>query len=279
MSNLDSPITIEDLVSKATSLRRAVLKAVRRAGRGHLGGALSIIELLVAVYFSGIFQFQVSGVRGRDDDVFHLSKGHAGVAWYAALVELGILREEDLLSMNSGGLLAEHPSPNIPGVNFLSGSLGHGLSLAAGVALSGKLDSSLSRSIVVLGDGELYEGSIWEAAQFAGHHHLNQLCAIVDVNGLITHGPTEGILSHGRLRERWDSLGWHVIEINGHDFGEILPALMVFASGQFSKPCVILSHTIKGKGVSFMENQASWHHGALSDEQLELALVELGGGD
>lgn len=257
-------------------MREDILRSVWSYGRGHIGGALSVIDILVGIYLSGLFNFSTANsAREIECDSMILSKGHAGVALYAVLADVGFISAEDLWSINRGGLLAEHPSPDIPGVGFVSGSLGHGISLATGVALSIKIDGSAAKALVVVGDGELYEGTNWEAAQFAGHHSLSSLCVVIDRNELITHGRTEDILRLEDLGARWRSFGWEVRFINGHDHREIVEALGEFKLGSFRKPLAIIANTVKGKGVSFMENRPEWHHGELSRQDFENAIKEL----
>lgn len=274
MGELSNTLRVE-LATRSRSIRKRVLEAVFHAGKGHLGGALSIAEILSVLYFSGLLNL---GIHSKKDssDKFILSKGHAGVALYATLVEVGWVEETELFRLNKGFLLAEHPSPEIPGVDFVSGSLGHGLSVGAGMALADKIDKSDKKTAVLLGDGECYEGTVWEAAQFASHHRLNSLLAIVDRNGLITHGPTEEINSFGSLVERWESFGWHAIEVDGHDLGELFLAISIFHRSTTNKPTVILAETIKGKGFSSLEGLAASHHGSISKSELEESIRGLG---
>lgn len=262
------------LAEKSLRIKRRILKAVFAAGKGHLGGALSIVEILTAIYFSANFKLVRANEREKSQDHFLLSKGHAAVALYATLVEAGVLQGSELLRMNKGFLLAEHPSPNIPGVEFLSGSLGHGLSLGAGIALAERMDGSDARVVVLLGDGECYEGSVWEAAQFAAHHKLGKLLAIVDRNGLITHGKTEDINAFGDLEARWKSFGWQVVELDGHNLDQLCEAFAELRDAR-DVPTVILASTVKGNGVRSIQNTPESHHGSLSQAELEIALSDL----
>lgn len=261
-----------DLEDRSRRVRKRILEAVYQAGKGHLGGALSIVEILTALYFSELFQFLVKSEDEGARDRLILSKGHAGVGLYAVLTEAGQIPEVEMSRLNNGYLLAEHPSPNVPGVDFVSGSLGHGLSVGAGMALADKIDDSGVKTIVVLGDGECYEGSVWEAAQFAGHHKLATLLAIVDRNGLITHGGTEEINAFGDLTSRWRSFGWKVVEIDGHSIADLIERLRDFEAGNTEQPLVIIAHTIKGKGVRSLEGTAGSHHGSISVELLNEAV-------
>jgi transketolase len=265
----------EALKDKARQLRIDIVKSINKAGKGHIGGAFSIIEILTTLYYGDILKFDPNNPKWEDRDRFILSKGHAGIALYAVLADLGFFPKEELDYLNKGRLLAEHPDPRIPGIEVVSGSLGHGLSVGSGMALADKLDKNQKSTFVLMGDGECYEGSVWEAAMFASHHELNNLCGIVDRNGLITHGSTEKINKLEPFADKWQAFGWRVIDVDGHNFGDLNNAFNQFKSHKISKPTLIIAHTLKGRGVSFMENQANWHHGGIDDEKLNLALVEL----
>ena len=262
--------------AKALQIRRDIVSSIHKAGKGHIGGAYSIVEILVSLYYGNILKFDPSKPKWEERDRFILSKGHAGIALYAVLADLGFFPKEELDFLNKGRLLAEHPDPRIPGIEVVSGSLGHGLSIGAGMALADKFDKKPRKTFVLLGDGECYEGSVWEAAMFASHHQLNNLCGIVDRNGLITHGTTESINKLEPFKEKWLAFGWDVIEVNGHDIKKLVSTLQKFTRKASSNPTLILANTVKGKGVSFMENQAQWHHGGIDYKKLEIALLELG---
>ncbi len=225
---------------------RKVLEAVAAAGRGHIGSALSCVDILEAIF----------SIKG--DSKFILSKGHAGVALYAI-----ISTEEELLKLNQGDRLGEHPERHM-GADCDTGSLGNGLGIACGMALAGH------KVFVVLGDGECQEGSVWEAAMFAAQHGLHIVC-VIDRNGLQVGGRTEDINGVESLKEKWEAFGWCVRECDGHD----QPAL-VRAMQELYRPLAVIAKTVKGKGVSFMENRPEWHHGSLNAEQLEQARSELG---
>jgi len=267
----------EVLKNKARQLRIEIVKSIHKAGKGHIGGAFSIVEILTTLYYGNILKFDPNNPKWEDRDRFILSKGHAGIALYAVLADLGFFPKAELDFLNKGRLLAEHPDPRIPGIEVVSGSLGHGLSLGSGMALADKLDKNLRATIVLMGDGECYEGSVWEAAMFASHHELNNLCGIIDRNGLITHGKTEEINKLEPFAEKWKAFGWEVYEINGHDFKELKIALKLATNKVKKKPTMIIAKTVKGKGVSFMENQAKWHHGGIDQVKLKTAINELGG--
>ena len=261
--------------AKALQIRRDIVNSIHKAGKGHIGGAYSIVEILVGLYYGNVLKFDPSKPKWEERDRFILSKGHAGIALYAVLADLGFFPKEELDFLNKGRLLAEHPDPRIPGIEVVSGSLGHGLSIGAGMALADKFDEKPRKTFVLMGDGECYEGSVWEAAMFASHHQLNNLCGIVDRNGLITHGTTESINKLEPFKDKWLAFGWDVIEIDGHDIKKIVKTMQEFNRKASGNPTLILANTVKGKGVSFMENQASWHHGGIDDKKLGIALLEL----
>ncbi len=191
------------------------------------------------------------------------------------MADLGFFPPEELEFLNSGKLLSEHPDPSIPGIEVISGSLGHGLSLGAGMALADKLDGKNRKSFVLMGDGECYEGSIWEGALFAAHHNLRNLCGIVDRNRLITHGSTELINRLEPFRDKWESFGWHVVELNAHNFFELQNAWEDFYFNSPQSPTMIIANSVKGKGIKFMEDNFKWHHGGINEEQFKLGLKEL----
>ena len=263
------------LIVKAREIRIDILRAVHSAGKGHIGGAFSIVEILISLYYRGILKFDASNPKWVGRDRFILSKGHTGIALYAVLADLEYFPKEELSLLNQGGLLGEHPDPRIPGVEVISGSLGHGLPIGAGMALADKMDNNSRKTYVLMGDGECYEGSVWEAAMFASHHELYNLCGIVDRNMLITHGSTESINRLEPFKAKWEAFGWEVIEINAHNFDELEETWITFTSKKAGKPSMVIANSIKGKGVSFMENEASWHHGGIDNSKFELAYTEL----
>lgn len=270
-NNLNS----SQLTDKARDIRIEILKAVHSAGKGHIGGAFSIVEILVSLYHGGFLKYDAKNPKWKDRDRFILSKGHTGIALYAVLADLGYFPKEELNMLNQGGLLGEHPDPRIPGIEVISGSLGHGLPIGAGMALADKMDKNLRKTYVLMGDGECYEGSVWEAAMFASHHELFNLCGIVDRNKLITHGSTESINRLEPFKAKWEAFGWAVFEIDAHNLNELEKTWKSFTVKESGKPSMIIANSIKGKGVSFMENKASWHHGGIDDEKFELAFTEL----
>jgi transketolase len=267
----------ESLVATAQRMRLAALEAVFRAGKGHIGGAFSIIEILVALYHAESLRHDPLRPGWADRDRFLLSKGHAAVALYAVLADRGYFENRHLEDMNRGGLLSEHPDPRIPGIEVVSGSLGHGLSVAAGIAFGGALSKRAAVTFALLGDGECNEGSVWEAAMFAAHHRLANLCAIIDRNGLITHGSTEEFNGLEPFSDKWRSFGWDVFEVDGHSIPELVSLFLRARSPLNGKPMVVIAETVKGKGVSFMEGNPRWHHGPIDSELYERAKQELQG--
>ncbi|MCD6383470.1 MAG: transketolase [Thermoplasmata archaeon] len=268
---------IPDLEKKANRARKWILKMTTEAGSGHPGGSLSVVDVLVALYFR-VMRHNPLNPRWEDRDRLVLSKGHAAPALYAVLAMAGYFPEEELMTLRKlGTRLQGHPSMRLtPGVDMSTGSLGQGLSVGIGMALAGKLDRRDYRVYVLLGDGECQEGQVWEAAMFAGHHRLENLCAVVDNNKLQLDAPTDKIVSVEPLAPKFEAFGWNAIVINGHDFKEILMAFRE-AEKVRDRPTVIISNTIKGKGVSFMEGVVKYHGKPLTPEQLKAALEELGG--
>ncbi|MDD3493631.1 MAG: transketolase [Candidatus Thermoplasmatota archaeon] len=265
---------IMELQRRALQIRKHVIESVYRAGSGHPGGSLSVADVLACLYFH---EMRIDPQRPDwpDRDRLVLSKGHAAPALYAALALAGFFPEEELKNLRkTGHFLQGHPCmKKVPGVDMSTGSLGQGLSVAIGMALAGKLDNRDYRVFVILGDGEIDEGQVWEAAAAASHHHCSNLVAILDRNGLQIDGHTEEIMNLEPLKWRWRAFGWDVIAADGHDIGEILAALRE-ARGT-GKPTLIVAYTIKGKDVSFMEGTLSFHGKPPSDEQYVKAMTEL----
>lgn len=266
---------MENLKMRALNIRKNIIKMVYKASSGHPGGALSCVDILTALYF-GEIKVEEKNPNNSDRDRFVLSKGHASPALYATLAEKGFIKEEELESFRSiNSNLQGHPDMNkIPGVDMSTGSLGQGLSVANGMAIAGKLDNKKYRVYCLMGDGEIQEGQIWEAAMTASHYKLDNLCAIVDYNGLQIDGKVVDVMNPTPIGEKFKSFGFNVININGNDIDEILDAFDK-AKRAKGRPTVIIAKTVKGKGVSFMENQASWHGKAPSKEEFEIAMKEL----
>jgi transketolase len=260
----------------ARELRIDILKMLTQAGSGHTGGSLSAIDIITTLYFHKM-RYDAKNPAWEKRDRFVLSKGHAAPALYAALARAGYFDPQELMKLRQlGGILQGHPfCRSTPGVEVSTGSLGQGLSMANGIALADKLDKSNTKVYVLLGDGEIQEGQVWEAAMSAAHYKLDNICAIIDNNGLQIDGSVADIMSIAPLPDKWRAFGWEVQEIDGHDFGQIVAALDV-ADQVKDKPSLIVAHTTKGKGVSFMEGQVKYHGVAPTPEELKLALVELG---
>lgn len=265
-----------ELLATALRVRQHIVRMVASAASGHPGGSLSAVEILVALYGSHL-RHDPRRPAWPDRDRLLLSKGHATPAFYAVLAEAGYFPVGELATFRRyGGRLEGHPSleAGLPGVEISGGSLGHGLALGVGMALAARLDGSDRGTYVLLGDGELQEGEVWEAAMAAAHYRLRHLVAIVDANGVQQNGRVDEVMGIEPLLEKWRSFGWNAREIDGHDLDAVLAALR-WASASEGAPCVVIARTVKGKGVSFMEGRAEWHGKAPSGELLEQALREL----
>jgi transketolase len=271
--NLD--LSIPELEKMAKQLRRDVITMISTAGSGHPGGSLSAADIVTALYFK-VMKHNPKDPRWADRDRFVLSKGHAAPILYAALAECGYFPVEELSTLRKlGSRLQGHTDRTLtPGVEMSAGSLGQGLSYGIGMALAGRLDRQNYRVYVILGDGECDEGQVWEAAMFAPHHRMDNLTAIVDHNDLQLDGRVCDIMALEPLPDKWRAFNWNVLEIDGHNIGEILKALAK-AGETKGKPTVIIAHTVKGKGVSFMEGNVDFHGKAPNAEQTEQALKEL----
>ncbi|MHB1418212.1 MAG: transketolase [Bacillota bacterium] len=266
---------LDKLEEKARTIRRHIVTMIARAGSGHPGGSLSAADIVTALYFHEL-NLDPDHPHWPERDRFILSKGHAAPVLYAALAERGFFPISELQELRRlGSLLQGHPdSKRTPGVEITTGSLGQGLSVGVGMALAGKLDQKDYRVFVMMGDGENEEGQIWEAAMAGAHYKLEKLIGILDHNGLQIDGPIREVLSPEPVADKWRAFGWHVISANGHDMRQILEAFAE-AREMKGKPSIIIAETVKGKGVSFMENKASWHGTAPKPEELEQALKEL----
>ena len=267
---------ISELEKLALELRRLALKIIFQAGSGHPGGSFSATDLMTALFFGGILNYDASNPKDPKRDRFLLSKGHASGIFYAVLARAGYISESDLDSyrkINSERFLSGHAHPKTPGVEIASGSLGQGLSVAHGIALGTKLDGYDSKTYVMLGDGELQEGQIWEAAMSADKFKSNNLIAIVDYNKVAQDNITKDLKDLEPLEDKWNSFNWDVHRIDGHNMEAIMNVLQLPLHPE--KPRVIIADTIKGKGVSFMEGKTAWHGVAPSAEDYEKALKEL----
>ncbi len=268
-------LSVPELGQKARLLRRHVITMIATAGSGHPGGSLSAADIVTALYFK-VMRHDPKNPQLPDRDRFVLSKGHAAPILYAALAECGYFPVEELSTLRKlGSRLQGHTDRTLtPGVEMSAGSLGQGLSYGIGIALAGRLDKKSYRTFVLLGDGECDEGQVWEAAMFAPHHRIDNITAIVDHNDLQLDGRTCDIMGLEPLGDKWRAFNWHVLEINGHDIKQIIEALKKAVDTK-GKPTVIIAHTVKGKGVSFMENNVDFHGKAPNPQETEQALKEL----
>jgi transketolase len=267
---------VEELEEIGRDLRCLVLKMVYRAGSGHIGGSLSAADQVSALYYS-VMSIDPKRPDWEERDRFVLSKGHACPIVYAALARRGYYPEEELWTLRQiGSRLQGHPDMRkTPGIDATTGSLGQGVSIAIGMALAARLAAESHRVYAMIGCGESQEGQIWEAAMSAAHYCLDTLTVVQDYNGFQIDGSNEHIMRVEPLAKKWDAFGWNVLQINGHDMSEILEAFSEARQVE-GKPTVIIARTVKGKGISFMENTSEWHSGAPSAKQMEQALVELG---
>jgi len=269
-----SDAKIKELEQKAKRIRRLIIQMLAKAGSGHPGGSLSATDLITCLYYA-VMRHDPGKPHWPDRDRFHMSKGHCCPLWYAVLADLGYFKEDELWTLRKlGSILQGHPDKRTPGVEVASGSLGQGLSVALGMSLAAKVDRKDYRVYCLLGDGELQEGNIWEAAMASSHFKCSNLCAMVDYNGFQIDGKVQDIMALEPLVEKWSAFGWYTIEIDGHNIKQILQA---FEEAKIirEKPTVIIAHTIKGKGVSFMENVVDFHGRAPTKEEAEKALKEL----
>lgn len=261
-----------DTKSFAGQIRRDAVEMAHRSGIAHIGSALSVADI-IAVLYNEVMKIAPDNPKNDARDRFILSKGHASMALYAALAEKGYFGKEELWRQGQdGSRLSGHVSHSVPGTELSTGSLGMGLSVGAGMAVSAKRDGKRCRVFVVLGDGECAEGSVWEAALFAGQNMLDNLTAVVDCNGLQANDSCENVLSWRHMADIWRACGWHVIEINGHSIPAIREAL---SFTRHAVPVCVIAHTVKGKGVSFMENQKIWHHLSPQGADYTKAMEEL----
>jgi transketolase len=264
----------KDLQKIACKVRMGVIEGTYNAKSGHPGGSLSISDTLTYLYFSKM-NVDAKDPDNSERDRFVLSKGHTAPALYAVLAQKGFFSVDELKSLRHiGALLQGHPCIHIPGVDMSSGSLGQGISAACGMALAGKLDGKSYNVYTILGDGEIEEGQVWEAAMFAAHYGLGNLVAVVDNNGLQIDGPVTEVCSPEPITDKFAAFGWHVITMDAHDFDSI-EAAFDEASKVTDKPVAIIQKSVKGKGVSFMENQVGWHGTAPNKEQYDQAMAEL----
>lgn len=272
-------IDINRLTNIAGQVRRDILRMVHSCQSGHPGGSLGCTDFFVALYFQIMKHNPDFTMDGKGEDLFFLSNGHISPVWYSVLARSGYFGVDELATFRKlNSRLQGHPTTheNLPGVRVASGSLGQGLSVAIGAALTKKLNNETTLVFSLHGDGELQEGQIWEAAMYAPHQKVDNLIATIDVNGQQIDGPTEKVLSLGNLRAKWEAFGWEVLEMNGNDMDDVIRVLDLAVSKTFKgKPIVILMQTIMGNGVDFMMHTHKWHGVAPNDEQLAAALAQL----
>ena len=269
-------MNVAELKEKAKWLRRQILQIVVHSKRGHIGGAFSCTDILIALYYGGVLGFDPDHPDWPNRDRFILSKGHSCVALYPILSDLGFFPSSVLDSYcKDGCMLGGHPDRGIPGVEADTGSLGHGLGIAAGMALAAKIDRKVYLTIALLGDGECYEGSVWESAMFAAHHELNNLIAIVDRNRQCVTDFTEDCNRLEPFADKWKAFGWEPRLVDGHSLEDLLGALHDCRSRRSRTPLVIIANTTKGKGVSFMEKSIRWHHGIPYGKEFKEACTQL----
>ncbi len=267
---------MEDLKKISSNVRKNIVKMVASANSGHPGGSLSACDILTVLYFK-VMNITKENASSVDRDRFVLSKGHASPLLYAILMEKGICSEDVTTFRQINSKLQGHPNMNyVAGVDMSTGSLGQGISCAVGMAMANRVSNNGHRIYALLGDGEIQEGQVWEAAMAAGHYKLDNLCAVLDSNGLQIDGDITKVMNPNPIDKKFEAFNWHVIHCDGHDFDAIEKAF-VEASNTKGKPTMIIAKTVKGKGVSYMENQAGWHGVAPNKEQLDIALNELEG--
>lgn len=268
-----------ELERRANDMRADIVRMIAEAGSGHPGGSLSCADILAALYFGGVLEHNPENPEWEGRDRFILAKGHAAPALYAALAQAGYIPREELATLRKlGSRLQGHPDSNqVPGVEVSTGSLGQGLSIAAGAAAGLRLDGAPQTVFALLGDGECQEGQVWEAAMFAAHRKLDNLVAIVDRNGLQIDGRTCDVCDPGDLGAKFAAFGWDVDEVDGHDLDALVAVLGAAKAGRDGRPHAVIARTVKGKGVPFMENEAGWHGKAPNAEQAAEALAALEG--
>lgn len=263
-----------DTRRKADEIRRLAFRLMADVGGGHYGGNLSEIEILTVLYNS-VLNVRPDCPHWPERDYFVMSKGHGGFGLYAVLSYFGFVPYQALAENDQYGVMVpKHASTHVPGVEVSTGSLGQGLSIANGIALAMRADKSPARVYVMLGDGECNEGQVWEAAMTAGKYQLDHLTAVIDNNHLEFDGPTEEVMPMEPFRAKWEAFGWHVLETDGHDTGALENAFCE-AKSLTGKPTVIIASTVKGRGISFMEGQTTWHAGTVTEQQYEQGMREL----
>jgi transketolase len=266
--------SIQELQKKAVERRMELIQMIYEAKTGHTGGSLSCLDIMVTLYYE-IMNIDPKNPKWTERDRFILSKGHSVEGYYTILADLGFFPKEELKTFSKyQSRLIGHPTLKVPGIEMNTGALGHGLSAAIGMALAGKMDQKAYKVYVLMGDGEQAEGSVWEAAMAAGNYKLDNLIAIIDRNRLQISGNTENVMRLEPFRDKWSAFGWEVTEVAGNDIAKLVELFRKLPDVA-GKPHLVIANTTKGKGISYMENVAKWHHGVPSEEQLAQALKEL----
>jgi transketolase len=270
----NTAVKVNSLKIKAEEVRRRVVEIIYSAKGGHIGGSLSSVEIETILYFH-VLNIDPNNPQNPDRDRFILSKGHCVETLYATLAAKGFIQQSLLDTYGHfNSKLAGHPTKKIPGIELNSGALGHGLSVGVGLAIGAKMSKSAFKTYVLMGDGEQGEGSIYEAAMSASHYKLDNLVAIIDRNTLQISGKTETVMGLEPMRQRWETFGWEVFDVKGNDLGDLINTFDGFDYSN-AKPKLIIAHTTKGNGISFMENGAKWHHGLPNEEQYKTAVAEI----
>lgn len=274
--NKKEVVRMDLLTRKSYELRRDIIEMIYKSAAGHIGGDLSVVDILTVLYFK-VMNISPDNKEDPNRDRFLLSKGHCADALYVILGEKGFFDKQEVIETFShfGSKFIGHPNTEVPGIEMNGGSLGHGLAVGCGMALAAKRDGRSFRTYVVLGDGEMAEGSNYEAMMAAGHYELDNLCATLDLNGLQISGKTKEVMCSDDMEAKFKAFGWHVIHVMDGNDCKLLTAAYEEAAAYKGKPSIIIAHTIKGKGISFMEDQAKWHHGVMSQHQYEQAIKEI----
>jgi len=266
----------QSLIEKSRWLRKELFNIVVKSGKGHFPSSSSCADFIIGLFYKNFINLNPNNLNSRSRDRIIISKGHAAMVLYPILADLGFFPKKELENFcKPEGLLRMYADNTIPGIESITGSLGHGLGIGAGYCLAAKRDNIDFKTYVVIGDGECYEGSVWETAMFASHHKLNNLIAVVDKNELCIMGKTEELITLGSLESKWEAFGWNVFSIDGHKYSEIIPTLRDIKNSNTEQPTAIILNTVKGKGVSFMEGQHLWHNRMPNEGETKQALKEL----
>ncbi len=267
---------IEFIQKKIKIYKKEIFELMVESGKGHIPSSFSIADILGTLFFGDYINLTKENLSDLSRDRLIISKGHAAMALYPLFAERGFFSQEEMKNFaKKEGLLRLYADPSIPGIEVIAGSLGNGFGMACGLAMASKKDKRKNKIITIIGDGECYEGSIWESALFAAHYQLGQMLTIVDRNQLCIMGETENCLSLGNMQEKWKAFGWDAVNIDGHDVAALIDFFDRWFKGEFLRPTALIAHTVKGKGISFMENQALWHNQIPNAEEIKRARREL----